>query len=176
MRGIAILLILALIGNANAATVGSQSFFGFCNEASIEQNDLGAMVECGGNFLSPMVPNPLKIVEPISGDKFWNNITVIKDKLFSLDLLGVIGDIIKLIFDVIFGLIINAVSFLFVFMVRFIFVYVFYISLGLQTIILFFDKNSSGLGSRDKITASILFMAAITVFILAYGGGWAQWS
>jgi hypothetical protein len=151
-------------------------FFGFCNETAIEQNSVYSWGECAGNFLSPAIPNPLNVFEPVTGDKFFRNIDAIKTELLQLDVLkGFINTLILMVY-ILIGLLVNVILYFVTFFIRFIFVYLFYISLGLQSILLYVDRNSDGMDGDTKIKASIGFMIVATLFILWYGGGWMQWS
>jgi len=157
-------------------SVSPNDFFGVC-----ETNT--SWLECVGNFVSPVLPNPLKMLEPLSGTGLSkkidavNFIKTIQD--YGLDLDKLFNNFINVPIIMFYTLVevsASIIKFILIFAFRFMFVYLFYIDLGLQSIILMLDQNSNRMSDLRKIQSSILFMALATIAFLTYTGGWVNWT
>lgn len=155
-------------------TLSPYEFLGYCNQTGIEENDIGSWLECSGNFFSPVIPNPGHILDPISGH-FQDNINIIEGKILSINVLSGLSDLIIWLVGSLILLLWSSLKYLLIFGIKFLFVYLFYVSLSLQMIIWYFDRNSQGLSGERKIEATLGLMIFLTIFILWYGGGWIQW-
>jgi hypothetical protein len=157
-------------------SVGPNDFFGVC-----ETNT--SWLECVGNFFSPVLPNPLKMLEPLSGEGLTkklnavNFIKTIQDNGLDLDkLFNNFINVPLVMFYTIVEIGAGLIKFVLIFAFRFMFVYLFYVGLGLQSIILMVDQNSNGLSDLRKIQTSVAFMALATILFLTYTGGWVNWT
>jgi hypothetical protein len=157
-------------------TVGPNDFFGVC-----ETNT--SWLECVGNFVSPVLPNPMKMLEPITGDSLnkkidaVNFVKTIED--YGFDITRLFNNFKNIPIVMLYTIIEmggSLIKFLLLFVFRFMFVYLFYIGLGLQSIILMLDQNSNGLDDLRKIQSSVAFMALATILFLTYTGGWVNWT
>jgi hypothetical protein len=164
-------------------SIGLDDFFGHCNESEMNKLDLLSVGECIGNFFSPVVPNPSKIIEPITGDNLkkkveavdfisvWSKNSWDLEKMFT----SFVNIPVMIIFSVI-ELVGSTIKYLLVFGVRFIFVYMFYVSIGFQGLMRVLTYNTKTLDSQQSIMYTCLLMSVSTILVLIYGGGWVNWS
>jgi hypothetical protein len=161
-------------------SLSPNDFLGECNQTQLNGGELGGYGQCVGEFFNPTIPNPVVLLSPVTGDNLKAKIDAVN--VFNLDSGVSITDLLTkflniplvLIFSII-EIIASAIKYLLVFGVKFVFVYLFYISLGFQSIVLMLDQNSNGLDDVRKLQASIALMAFASVVTLAYGGGWVAW-
>jgi hypothetical protein len=165
-------------------------FFGKCNDTLVQQWDLEGIGECVGNFLSPVFPNPLKIISPLYGADLQDKLNTIKIGLTIYDKdgklsIGAFGESVLATLDSLFNLpfvffatileiIFNAVKYVLVFAWRFGFVYVVYISLGFQALMLSMN-NSYSLQHPDRMRLTFILLGVGTILLLSFGGGWVAW-
>jgi hypothetical protein len=155
-------------------------FLGACNQTQITNGELGGYGQCIGEFFNPTIPNPITVLTPVTGNNLKEKVDAVN--VFNLDSNAGIGDIfgkflnipLVLLFSIL-ELLASAIKYILVFAVKFVFVYLFYISLGFQSIILLFDQNSNGLDDVRKIQATVAIMAIASVITLCYGGAWVTW-
>lgn len=182
-----LITLFALSGSVQAeiyqikVSLGPEDFLGACNQDKINSGDLDAFGECVGNFFNPTIPNPLNALNPVTGDNLKAKIDAINifDPLTNLNVSELLTKFINIplvLIASVIELIAASITFLLVFAVKFIFVYLFYVSLGFQSILLMMDSNSQGLKGVTKIHASLLVMGVVTILALTYGGGWITWS
>jgi hypothetical protein len=161
--------------------VSPSDLFGLCNSSKLNGLDLGEYLRCAGNFVSPVVPNPVVILDPVSGEALNEKVNAIN--VFKIDLwAGDIGGILTVFFNIpkvaiftVLEVLNSAFFYLIVFGFRFLFVYTFYVSLGFQSVLLIMDQNSRGLNDVQRIQFTVFFMALATIVILMYGGDWIAW-
>jgi len=158
-------------------------FFGGCSTDSISST-----AQCVGNFLNPSMPNPIGIFEPITGGRLNQKIAAINifewdmwAGILSVDFSQRLQELFTKIVNVplvlvssILEIVAASLTFLVMFAVKFMFTYLFYVSLGFQTILMYFDNNSNGLESEDKLKSTLVLMAGATILTLTIGVGWIK--
>lgn len=161
-------------------SLGADDFLGVCDGAGLNAIDGEAWGACIGNFFNPTIPNPTGILAPVTGDNLKAKIDAVNiiNPLVELNagefLTNFINIPLVLIYSII-ELLASSIKFILVFCFKFIFVYLFYISLGLQSLIMMVDGNSRGLEGIQKVHAALAVMAFATILTLAYGGAWITW-
>jgi hypothetical protein len=176
-----------LAANANAANyqirIGfdPNDFLGPCNNSQVNDAQTHAIGECIGNFFSPVFPNPAGILAPIQGDRLKEKTNALDFFSFEkLTMMGASGFLEKLVnipilfFGTILEMLSAIIMFLLVFGFKFIFVYLFYVSLGLQTILFYLDNSSGSMESIRKVHITFWIMGLSSIVALSYGVGWIQ--
>lgn len=194
MKGLVVFIVLlGLVSHVKAddlvytpkISLNMTDFFGECNAEKVRRNNLYEMCKCVGNFVSPVLPNPKMVFEPITQTRLNEKFDFLfsafeSDNVWSsLNPLNWVGFLLKL-FNVflvsIFELLFGVVKFLIVFFVKFGWVYLFWVSITYQTIILqglLQQGNTMDRVQKAWLTAGIMFLG--TVFALSTGGGWLKW-
>jgi hypothetical protein len=168
-------------------------FLGECNETQVNNVEPYAIAECVGNALNPSIPNPLKILEPVTGSaldaklKYLNFFPIDNNGNYDLSRLdplnsdSVYNKLIRsiwtfpvIILNTFLEVLFNTIKFLLVFVVRFIFTYMFWVSLGFQAVLNYVSSDSK-LEHEQKIQYTIALMILGSIFTLGYGGAWITW-
>lgn len=169
----------------------ANDFLGYCNGTRVERGELSGVGECVSNYFNPSLPNPLIIVESISGQELENKINSLYplrdfktptdyfELLNPITLADFLGDIIFSLINIplvlgysIIQLLSSLVRYVLVFFVRFMLVYLVYVSLGFQAILIVLDRNNPTiLEHPDKVKLTVVVMVAASIITLG-GGLW----
>lgn len=163
---------IMVVADEATFSISPYEIFGSCNNTRVQNLDVGGWGECIGNFVNPTIPNPINIVSPVFN--FFDTINVFKTDSIGSFIVNVFTIPITLI-TLILAIIFNGLKYLLVFAIKFVFVYLFYVSLGFQSILNYVDSNRDGLSNEEKIHSTFAIMIAATIITLAYGGGWINW-
>ena len=186
MKCVSCLILMAvLINNTTAETTDLNpytprldlsigDFMYKCDGEALTSLSITEYGRCAGNFFDPRIPNPLSVLEPLSGERLQARVSGLVD--FS-DGFGVnellmffpnlafffIASVIEIMF--------NIVKYLVVFTFSFIKTYLIYFCLGFQVMLQFFNRGD--LFKRvNNVHSVVFFMIAASILSLVVGGGW----
>lgn len=155
-------------------------FLGDCDENKLQGLNIVEFGACIGSAFDPRIPNPISIFAPISGDALDAKLEAVNfmpfdgDGNFSLSMVS-FDKLISSLWNVpivvaitFIELIFNTLKFMLVFIIRFVFVYLFYISIGYQSLMNYLNMKNK-LTSKDKITYTVFIMSVVSIIGLAYG-------
>lgn len=130
-------------------------------------NDTGT---CILNFFNPAIPSPFIIIEPLTGDNLQNKIDFIGGELTITSILTAPLRVVNMMVYTIIEMMVSILNFMIAFIGRFFFTYMFYVSLGFNTLLGAIDQNRK-LSDLDKMYTTVFMIAVATIYTLA--GGWA---
>ena len=141
---------------------------------------------CVGEFFNPSISHAFTILfspfTTLESDIVSNNPTSTAEEMgvFSVFNLGeILSDVINFPLDllkIVVKIIVSIILFVLIVGFRFVFVYLFYVSLGFQSLLMYTNMSDGHLQSVQKIQITLAVIFVATVVTMSYGGGWIVWS